>query len=231
MRVPTRQRHRLSARRPAQFAKHARGQGERAAQSVFRAPMRSPRPRDAGPWMRKHAPPSWPVRNRQEFSPNLHRNARIDRETPDACTGLRAVCVPTRPVHRSRAGTRRSSGPERLPGADAQPRGCASTPPHPVPLPSTPSRARSGGVRDSHQAVRRRFLGPPCGLRAVDFPRERGTGRVHRSMDAPDRARPSAPDPSPEGNLPRSRPDFPSDRCPGAGNAAVLEPLRLGIAK
>ena len=64
---------------------------------------------------------------------------------------------------------------------------------------------------------------PPCGLRAVDFLRERGTGRVHRSTDAPDRARPSAPDASPVGSLPRTRPDFLRERCPDAVNATVLE--------
>ena len=189
--MPTRQRHRLSARRPAQCAEHARGQGERAAQSVFRAPMRSSRPRDADPWMRKHAPAKLarPESTGIQCSSQSARNLSVRTEFVL--------------LHRN------AHEPD---------------PSHPVRLPSTPSRARSGGVRDSRQAVRRRFLGPPCGLRAVDFLRERGTGRVHRSRVAPDRARPSAPDASPVGNLPRRRPDFPRERCPGAVNAAVLEP-------
>ena len=83
VRVPTRQRHRPRTRRPAQFAEHARGQSERAAQSVSRAPIRSSRPRDADPWMRKHAPPSWPVRNRQEFSAQKRARARPLPPSPE----------------------------------------------------------------------------------------------------------------------------------------------------
>ena len=54
---------------------------------------------------------------------NLNRNARIDRETPDACADAPATPpqrAAPRPVRRTRAGTRRTSGPERLWGADSK---------------------------------------------------------------------------------------------------------------
>ena len=41
-------------------AKHARGQGVRALQGGFSAPIRSSRPRGADPWMHKHAPAKLP---------------------------------------------------------------------------------------------------------------------------------------------------------------------------
>ena len=174
------------------------------AQSVFRAPMRSSRPRDADPWMRKHAPAKlarpestgFQSSSRPERPHRPGNTRRMRRTSSRACADAPATPpqrAAPRPVRKTRAGARRTSGPERLPGADANlatsrhARGCANTPP---PSWAVRNRREFSPHLDRNARIDRETPDACTGLRAVCVPtRQRHLLRTRRPAQSTDRAR------------------------------------------
>ena len=207
MRVPTLQRYRHRTSRPRPVRRTRAGtrrtnapRGLLGADSKLATSRR--RPVDAQARPRQAAlPESTGIQSSSQ--PERPRRPRISGRMSRASSRASADAPATppqnaapRPVRRTRAGARRTSGPERLPGTDsklatsrrrpvdAQARPAKLARPESTGIqctetrtsPTPPTQSRSGGVRDSRQAVRRRSAPAPRGVAGTDASTNRDGG-------------------------------------------------------
>ena len=196
---------------PAQFAEHARGQGDRAVQGGFSAPIRSSRPRGADPWMHKHAPAKLPrpestgiQSSSQPERPHRPGNTRRMRRAssrvcadapapPPQRTAPRTHCA----KHARGQGDRALQGVFSAPIRSSRPRSadpCPNSPPavHRRPVPGLHRRdpGRRKRRTPTAEAVRR---SPPS-------PTSEGRHRDRRATVGEDQHRQSLRRPSPPGS-------------------------------